>query len=939
MKNFTPRLLITALISATALALSACGGSQLAAQTAAPAGALLQASPGAWPQGLPRDARQPWEVAGAKSASFDPDSELLPGVERFLEGSGVSDLGEASHLDSGVPGARQAAWAIYRLDLGGAQPGALALDVNLLADQNSGASSYYVGVSDYASLRWEWHGPYSDSHVRLAHAAQSGSDVLASSDYVSDAGHSFVAVLCFDGSRVDALALSAEPLDGADSTAPPQPAGLAASPIAGGLALQWNSVIAADLAGYRVYYSRNAFSSPQSAGVQHQSYIEGSTRQILGGISGSQTVRISAIDSSGNESPLSDPVIASPLAGTLPALQLTLSQPSMQRGDPGTLSVDADSALLLDYDMDGDGVFEISGSSQSSQALDTSAPGIIRPRVRASSGDGSFQALGGVSLLVSANARPLASGTVAPASGPAPLQVNFDGTDSKDSDGDVVGGGWDFDGDGIFDAFDDASLSQLALQHTYVTPGLYNARLAVVDDLGATDIEVFSVLAEGPQLNLPPLAILSCDTSPVLLGRFDSSSTPVLSAAASYDPEGSTLEFAFDFEGDGIFTSYGATAAGEPNYDSPGNYLAAVKVRDSGGAEAIGYCLVRVLRFQSVVPTSGHTIANNMSITALQSNLTSRIGIAYNNSSADDLLFICSTDMLGTDWLGPITVDSNGGEWVSLIQNASQFNLAYYRDGDLFFKASQNDGGSFNVSGNIDLTAADAGNYCSCAVVGGRPAVSYFNATSGALYYARATNTSGSAWGSPVLVDDTGVTGMHTSLAIVGGRPAVAYYRQDADNLMYVRASDADGTAWGSPVQVETSPDDIGQFSSMTVVDGNPAILSYNVTQAEVDYFRATDATGSAWAAAVDTGAGGGINSLQLLLYQGRPLLIFGNGTATGFAQAADAQGGTWGQSESIEGNQAATFACMSVNADNLPVAAYYDSVGLELHFASPRTD
>ncbi|MCC7476990.1 PKD domain-containing protein [bacterium] len=865
---------------------------------------------------------------------------MLPGVERFLEAGTVSDLGEASRLESGTSGSGEVAWAMYRLELDSAEPGAIALDVNLPLRSDGSASSYFVGLSDYSSLRWEWHGPYSDNHVRLARAASPGPDVMAADSYLSALGNSFVTIVAYDGSRADVLALETETLDSADLTAPPVPQGLSLTPVAGGLSLQWNGVIADDLAGYRVYFSGSSFSSPSDPGVSSAGYVEASTRMLLSDLAGQCFVRISALDHNGNESALSAEASASPLAGSPPVIGLSLAQPSVLRTETAVLSVQADAALLLDYDLDGDGSFEISGSSQTSQNIDTTSVGIIRPLVRASSVEGDFQAYGGVSLIVAGNSRPVADAIVNPASGPAPLQVNFDGTASTDFDGSVVGGGWDFDGDGVYEVFDANSTAQLSVQHTYNSAGLFNAKLKVVDDQGDFDVDSVSILAEGAAPNLPPVAHVLCDVPVVILGQLLASVDPILDASASYDPEGGALEFAFDPEADGFFTSYSSSSSIEAVYESPGNYLVATKVRDTAGLEALGYCLVRVKRFAPVVPTSGHSLNGNTSTTALAA-LSSLVGIAYNNITTDDLLFLRSTDRMATDWLAPITVDASGGEWMSFAQDASQFNLAYFRDGDLFFKASQNDGGSFNVTGTPDNTVDNAGNFCSCALVAGRPAIAYHNATSGALLYVRAANSSGSgAWEASVLVDDTGNTGLYTCLTNGATGPMIAYYRQDNGNLLVVNAANSTGSSWNSPIIVDSNADDVGLHASLLASGITPSIAYFNDTDNALQYVKANDILGTSWGTPV-VAATGNINSIQLVRVNGYHSIFFGdNGSQTRFVRSVDFDATQWGAPVTIEGDGAGALVSCSVSSfDQLPMVSYYDSVSQQLHFARPRVD
>jgi PKD repeat protein len=84
-----------------------------------------------------------------------------------------------------------------------------------------------------------------------------------------------------------------------------------------------------------------------------------------------------------------------------------------------------------------------------------------------------------ITITVDENNPPVAKMTAAPRTGFAPLEVDFDGSESSDPDGDSLTHRWDF-GDGEFE--DDAD--ELT-SHTYTKEGTYTARLTVRDTKGA----------------------------------------------------------------------------------------------------------------------------------------------------------------------------------------------------------------------------------------------------------------------------------------------------------------------------------------------------------------------------------------------------------------------------------------------------------------------
>ncbi|MFJ5620651.1 ThuA domain-containing protein [Micromonospora sp. NPDC093243] len=81
---------------------------------------------------------------------------------------------------------------------------------------------------------------------------------------------------------------------------------------------------------------------------------------------------------------------------------------------------------------------------------------------------------------ISGSRSPEAKATATPDSGPAPLEVRFDGAPSSDPEGEQLTYAWDFDGNGTVDSTDRAPT------HTYADNGVYDARLTVADPHGRT---------------------------------------------------------------------------------------------------------------------------------------------------------------------------------------------------------------------------------------------------------------------------------------------------------------------------------------------------------------------------------------------------------------------------------------------------------------------
>lgn len=193
------------------------------------------------------------------------------------------------------------------------------------------------------------------------------------------------------------------------------------------------------------------------------------------------------------------------------------------------------------------------------------------------------------------------------------------------------------------------------------------------------------------------------------------------------------------------------------------------------------------------------------------------------------------------------------------------------------------------------------------AVVNGFPAIAYADGTDAGpsntydrdLKYVRALDAAGSAWGAPVtVVGGPGIEGELCSMTVVDGRPAICYFDRDTtpqpQSLWYVRALDANGTAWGTPVQVCWGQ--IGA-TSMTVVNGRPAIGIVDVGLGVVRLQVAMDTLGASWGPSVDVSSVGGSPSVlnrprvSLIVVNGNPALAYNYNGALRYRRSSNAIG------------------------------------------------
>jgi uncharacterized repeat protein (TIGR01451 family) len=100
----------------------------------------------------------------------------------------------------------------------------------------------------------------------------------------------------------------------------------------------------------------------------------------------------------------------------------------------------------------------------------------------------------------STNQPPIATATASPRSGPAPLQVSFNGSGSSDPEGGALTYSWDLDGNGSF-----GDATTVTPTFTYQTPGTYQAVLRVTDPQGASALSPAVTISVG---NTPPTAVI-----------------------------------------------------------------------------------------------------------------------------------------------------------------------------------------------------------------------------------------------------------------------------------------------------------------------------------------------------------------------------------------------------------------------------------------------
>jgi PKD repeat protein len=281
-------------------------------------------------------------------------------------------------------------------------------------------------------------------------------------------------------------------------------------------------------------------------------------------------------------------VSTSPLE-QIPAFPVLASLSATPSSGPAPLSVTFSAGassggvapLRYDYDFNGDGVVDSANTGPVVQRV-FNAPGSYSVRLTVTDAVGTT-AHDTVSVLVlpASNQLPVASLLASPTSGSAPLQLAFDASGSSDSDGSIVRYDYDFDSDGIWDAYD----SGPQVNWSYVLPGSYTATLRVTDSAGAqatTQLAIF--------VNALPFAVLTASATSAAAG-----STIIFSAAGSGDPDGALVSYEWDADGNGSFEQHtGLNPQLQVLFPLAGSFTVRLRVTDDFGAQAVAQIQVEI---------------------------------------------------------------------------------------------------------------------------------------------------------------------------------------------------------------------------------------------------------------------------------------------------------------------------------------------------------
>lgn len=240
----------------------------------------------------------------------------------------------------------------------------------------------------------------------------------------------------------------------------------------------------------------------------------------------------------------------------------------------------------LDWDFDGDGVYELTGPDNKQPRYTFEQIGTYRVHLRVVDENNIVENYYREIEIVPSD-RPLLVAAIEASpglKGQIPFQVRFDGQKSESIKGQIVGYEWDF-GDG----------SQLqkgrSVTHVYNEPGFYTVSLTVEEDSGERSTNTVEV--EVTTISSEPQARITADPSigdDGILRGFAPFKV-MLSAEESLDADGDIVDYEWGLGVDGL-TRTGDKV--EYTYEEVGDYTLELLVRDAAGQEHLVTQLVLV---------------------------------------------------------------------------------------------------------------------------------------------------------------------------------------------------------------------------------------------------------------------------------------------------------------------------------------------------------
>lgn len=183
----------------------------------------------------------------------------------------------------------------------------------------------------------------------------------------------------------------------------------------------------------------------------------------------------------------------------------------------------------------------------------------------------------------------------------------------------------------------------------------------------------------------------------------------------------------------------------------------------------------------------------------------------------------------------------------------------------------------------------------------------------------------------PKTIDTTGDVGQYTSMEVINGKPAIAYYDATNLDLKYVRSSDDTGGVWGAPITLDATGS-VGVNDYLRVVNGVPSIAYYESINRNIKYIRANDSTGSTWQPPLIVETGDIPNSvlgtsMTFNVVNNKPAILYNNLAGNmRYIEALDSSGSAWDTSKNIDYIKSDGSMNITELTNNKPALTYYNT-------------
>jgi Cadherin-like len=180
--------------------------------------------------------------------------------------------------------------------------------------------------------------------------------------------------------------------------------------------------------------------------------------------------------------------------------------------------------------------------------------------------------------------------------------------------------------------------------------------------------------------------------------------------------------------------------------------------------------------------------------------------------------------LTAVDSTGDVGYDTS----ITILNGLPVISYLDFTNGDLKVAAC---GNATCSSGNV-MTTVDStgfvGSYSSIAILNGLPVISYYDNTNFDLKVARCGNATCSSGNTLTTVDSAGDVGSSTSMEILpSGLPIISYYDNTNFDLKVARCGNATCSSGNVISTVDANPGDAGFFNSMAILPSGLPIISY----------------------------------------------------------------------------------------------------------------